>query len=340
MAASNRSCTAPWPCACCQVRWRRPQRARAPPALRAGARRGPLTLRARAPPAAGKGRGFVATEAAELGDLLACVRPAAVVHGPVDEQPGAELLMPQLIELRQGALPWAARAALEHLSGGLEGGRAAGGKVIGRGCGEGGAMQRSSARPIPPARAVAPTPTRAGAAERLPPPFWDPPAAGAWSPPEGSSSSAAWPPPVDALARLLKVNAFGDDYEDLAAAAARGAGARSVVGLWPGFSYFNHSCLPSTVHYVVGESMVVRAVQDIEAGAAGGGRGSQAAERGPACSGRPPCPSGGAPAAVPRPRRPGSASLSLQTRAAQARRSRCRTWGARSSPRRRRARRC
>jgi hypothetical protein len=56
--------------------------------------------------------------------------------------------------------------------------------------------------------------------------------------------------------------------QDLASAAARGAGGRSVVGLWPGFSYFNHSCLPSTVHYVVGESMVVRAVTEIEAGAA------------------------------------------------------------------------
>jgi hypothetical protein len=45
----------------------------------------------------------------------------------------------------------------------------------------------------------------------------------------------------------------------------RGA-ARSHVGVWPHFSLLNHACLPNCVHYVVGSSMVVRAVQPVAAG--------------------------------------------------------------------------
>ncbi len=114
------------------------------------------------------------------------------------------------------------------------------------------------------------TTTSAGpAASQVPPPFWDPASAGSMLPPSSSSSTsdaASWQPSVETAARIIKANAFGDDYEDLASAAARGVGGKSVVGLWPGFSYFNHSCMPSTVHYVVGDAMVVRAVQDIAAG--------------------------------------------------------------------------
>jgi len=58
----------------------------------------------------------VASSVIELGDLLACVRPAAVLHGAVDEAPDASLLVPQLMALRADALPWAARAALQHLT--------------------------------------------------------------------------------------------------------------------------------------------------------------------------------------------------------------------------------
>jgi hypothetical protein len=79
----------------------------------------------------GKGRGVVASESAALGDLLACVRPAAVVHGPVDEAPEAPLLVPQLMSLRADALPWAARAALLHLADGS--GEAGGGLLRGAG---------------------------------------------------------------------------------------------------------------------------------------------------------------------------------------------------------------
>ena len=54
------------------------------------------------------------------------MRPAAVLHGPVDDQPDAALLMPQLMALRADALPWTARAALQHLSSGANGGQGRG----------------------------------------------------------------------------------------------------------------------------------------------------------------------------------------------------------------------
>ena len=201
-----------------------------------------------------KGRGVVATAPVELGDLLVWARPAAVLHGAVDDQPDAALLAPRLLDLDPSAaasptLPPSARAALAHLDGG-----------------EGGATAAAAA----------------AAARRLPPPFWDAAAMAAAARSGSSSSSSSssgttsssggdasppgWPPTPERAARLLRTNAFGDDYEDLAAAAARGAGARSVVGVWPGFSYFNHSCLPSTVHYVVNDGMLVRAVTDVAAG--------------------------------------------------------------------------
>lgn len=66
----------------------------------------------------GKGRGVVATKDIELGDLIACVSPAAVLHGPVDETPDVSLLMPQLLQMRPETLPWSVRAALQHLSDG------------------------------------------------------------------------------------------------------------------------------------------------------------------------------------------------------------------------------
>ncbi|KIY93160.1 hypothetical protein MNEG_14802, partial [Monoraphidium neglectum] len=67
---------------------------------------------------ADKGRGVAATAAIELGDLIACVRPAAVLHGPVDEAPDAPLLVPQLIALRPEAIPFGTHAALLHLTDG------------------------------------------------------------------------------------------------------------------------------------------------------------------------------------------------------------------------------
>lgn len=70
----------------------------------------------------------------------------------------------------------------------------------------------------------------------------------------------------DHAAHIIKLNAFGDGYEDLAAAAVRGVEPRSHTGCWPAFAMLNHSCVPSAVHYVVGQTMVVRAVEDVTAG--------------------------------------------------------------------------
>jgi hypothetical protein len=121
----------------------------------------------------------------------------------------------------------------------------------------------------------------------------------------GGSGSELPPLTLEQAARLVRFNAFGDGtkasverrhdkqlaalhahlnptqrlnqpnptppgYEDLAAAAVRGATEpQSHTGLWPAFAMFNHSCTPNTVHYVVGRTMVVRAVEDVPAGAGG-----------------------------------------------------------------------
>lgn len=82
-----------------------------------------------------------------------------------------------------------------------------------------------------------------------------------------SSSSATVGLSLERASQLVHFNAFGDAFEDLAAAAVRGARMpQSHVGLWPAFALFNHSCVPNTVHFVVGENMVVRATEDVPAG--------------------------------------------------------------------------
>ncbi len=68
------------------------------------------------------------------------------------------------------------------------------------------------------------------------------------------------------LEQLVALNAFGDQYEDLAAATIKDVDPSSQIGLWPLFAMFNHSCAPNTVHYVVGSHMVIRAVQQVVAG--------------------------------------------------------------------------
>jgi hypothetical protein len=83
-----------------------------------------------------------------------------------------------------------------------------------------------------------------------------------------SSSSSGSSLTLERASQLVRCNAFGDAFEDLAAAAVRGAAMpHSHVGCWPAFSLFNHSCVPNTVHYVVGQQMVVRATEDVPAGA-------------------------------------------------------------------------
>lgn len=82
-----------------------------------------------------------------------------------------------------------------------------------------------------------------------------------------ASSEAAAELSLEQASQLVRYNAFGDGFEDLAAAALRGARMpHSHVGCWTAFSLFNHSCAPNTVHYVVGQNMVVRATEDVPAG--------------------------------------------------------------------------
>lgn len=105
-----------------------------------------------------------------------------------------------------------------------------------------------------------------GSAGRLPPPPVGAP--GAMFGSDSDDDSAA--PAAAAIAAdadsIVRFNAFGDDYEDLALASLAGRDAKSQVGLWRHFSFFNHSCLPSAVHYVTGSTMVVRAAQFVPAG--------------------------------------------------------------------------
>ncbi|KAG2489824.1 hypothetical protein HYH03_011627 [Edaphochlamys debaryana] len=82
---------------------------------------------------------------------------------------------------------------------------------------------------------------------------------------EGGQADAAAADGVDVHA-LVSYNAYGDAYEDLPAADLRGATPRSCVGLWPHFATLNHSCAPNCVHYVVGDTMVVRAVEAVQPG--------------------------------------------------------------------------
>ncbi len=109
-----------------------------------------------------------------------------------------------------------------------------------------------------------------GAPLAPPPPLAAAAAAATAEAPAGAPAAA---PPLSFVESVVAFNAFGDEYEDLAAAQLRGQPARSHVGLWQGFNLFNHSCAPNCVHYVVGDTMVVRAVQVSNGWPAGRGGG-------------------------------------------------------------------
>jgi hypothetical protein len=47
---------------------------------------------------------------------------------------------------------------------------------------------------------------------------------------------------------------------------ARGEEPRPQLGVWPEFSLLNHSCIPNSVNYLMGDRMVVRAVRPVAAG--------------------------------------------------------------------------
>ena len=176
---------------------------------------------------AGRGRGIVAQQAIPAGQLLLAAPALSVVHGSAAAgTPDAALLLAQL---SSSPLSAAAQAALGQLYDGSD----------------------SSLRQVPSLAelACAGEPHQPGASTS-----------------SSSSSSTGISLAAEQLAAVLRHNAFGDDYEDLAAAQLRGAEAQSHVGLWPAFSLANHSCAPTTVHYVVGRTMLVRAVEDIAPG--------------------------------------------------------------------------
>jgi hypothetical protein len=81
-----------------------------------------------------------------------------------------------------------------------------------------------------------------------------------------ADGGAAAPPTSGELQAICAANAFGDDYDDLALAALRGAPAAGHTGLWPAFCFLNHACAPNAVHFAVHGTMLVRAVADVEAG--------------------------------------------------------------------------
>eukprot|EP00877_Chromochloris_zofingiensis_P014428 jgi/Chrzof1/9239/Cz03g40310.t1 len=68
------------------------------------------------------------------------------------------------------------------------------------------------------------------------------------------------------VAKVVSYNAYGDDHDDLAACAVMGQPPSGHVGVWPQFALLNHSCAPNTINYVLGDKMVVRAVQNIPQG--------------------------------------------------------------------------
>jgi hypothetical protein len=68
---------------------------------------------------------------------------------------------------------------------------------------------------------------------------------------------------------VVRYNAYSDLHDDLAAAAAAAQDPVSLIGLYPEFSFFNHSCVPNCINWVLpGEprAMVVRAARNIPAG--------------------------------------------------------------------------
>jgi hypothetical protein len=65
------------------------------------------------------------------------------------------------------------------------------------------------------------------------------------------------------IEQLLQSSSFGHLHNDLALSSTRGEGFSSFVGLWPTLALLNHSCAPSSLPVLVGDSIVVRAARQI-----------------------------------------------------------------------------
>lgn len=182
----------------------------------------------------GAGRGVVAQKDIAFGDLILWSQPLHVLYGPADEKPDPGHLV-QLMSRpheTQGPDVGLLRMLFD------------------------GTPESTSA-----------IPKLEEGSEDTPQQQQQQPASGAGHAAAGASSSDAVNGlPSAKIASIVQYNAFGDDYEDLGLAAMRGTTAQSQVGIWPRFSFFNHSCQPNTVHYVSGSSMIMRATEAIPAG--------------------------------------------------------------------------
>lgn len=166
---------------------------------------------------------MVAREPIRAGQLLLACQPLSVLHGEVDSQPDAALLADQLWRSStSGALPQSARAALRQLYDGSPASLEASASLEAL-------LEASSGASGSRSPASSPSSTSGAGLG------------------EGAGSTESEGLTQEAAARLVRFNAFGDAYEDLAVARLWDAAAHSQVGLWPAFSLFNHSCAPNTV---------------------------------------------------------------------------------------------
>jgi SET domain len=219
---------------------------------------GPLTVAA----VEGRGRGVLATTPVQPGELLLGARPAVIIEGEPDVQPSASLLVQPLARAGNAVDVVEIGAALLQLHDGTA-----------RPLASMPDIRHMMERPLlgPEGKVVS------GAADQT-----CQHASGSGSCEHhhqqdhqtGSLRGTAGGRKIDPRISLetaeaiVRYNAFGDDYEDLAAAAARGAAVpRSFVGVWPQFAMFNHSCLSNTTHYVTGHMLVVRATEEVQQGA-------------------------------------------------------------------------
>jgi hypothetical protein len=74
-------------------------------------------------------------------------------------------------------------------------------------------------------------------------------------------------PGAAAAASKAQLNAYGEPYQDWAAAAARKEELCALVGVWPAMAMINHACSPnaSTLN-LAGKVLVVRASKSIDRG--------------------------------------------------------------------------
>ena len=216
----------------------------------------------------GKGRGLVATSDLKQGSLILSVPPLAFLEGPDGQRPDAELLIDNILLqklhekspwLRDGLLYDGSDASLDATP-------------------DISAPQALEELPLPdpPATDAARVKKLLSAKKRGAAGFGAKvKAAVAGTRVEGASAetqgSSDLPGGVDRvtakrIAKTVSLNCFGDAQSDRAIAASREQAVTSHIGLWPEMSFINHSCAPNAINYVVGNTIIIRAAQDVAAG--------------------------------------------------------------------------